>query len=113
MELDTGQTSIKFYILQVEEEVRDPEPDERADAHVVTCVQYIASHSLANNLSLPVNQPFPLHHLLITLTLINPVGCVKGLCSPHPGFHTQRCLAWIKLHLPFVYRIQLSPSLGP
>ena len=44
------------------------------------CTQCIAPHSLANNLSLPVNQPFSFLHLLITLTA-NPVGCVKGLPS--------------------------------
>ena len=72
------------------------------------CVQCIASHSLANNLSLPVN--------------LSTAVRVEGLCAgrfhvgelvfPASGL-SHAALPWIKLHLPFVYRIQLSPSLGP
>jgi hypothetical protein len=36
-----------------------------------------------------------------------------SLCSPRPGFHTQRCLGSSSTSHLFVYRIQLSPSLGP
>ena len=47
---------------------------------------------------------------------------IEGLCAgrfhvgelvfPASGL-SHAALPWIKLHLPFVYRIQLSPSLGP
>ena len=63
---------------------------------------------VVNNLSLPVN--------------LSTAVRIEGLCAgrfhvgelvfPASGL-SHAALPWIKLHLPFVYRIQLSPSLGP
>ena len=45
-------------------------------------------------------------------TLFSVNVTVNELVFPTSGL-SHAALPWIKLHLPFVYRIQLSPSLGP
>ena len=45
-------------------------------------------------------------------TLFSLNVTVNELVFPTSGL-SHAALPWIKLHLPFVYRIQLSPSLGP